>query len=189
MSSMRPQATQSTIADAETSSTRITRRPRPRPVVSCVRCRRRKIKCDRLIPCQQCKSTGHDRQCSYSTRPKPTEDNSHQALERMISRPGLVDTPFTDLGNTHSQAPITVDTQPDQHPKLETLDSLQQRLQKLEQLCAMAPEKVSNNDKDLRRSDERMNLMDAAISIKTSGPRYHSQSYKKSLLHHMSPIL
>jgi len=113
----------------------------------------------------------------------------HQTPEQRISRPDLADTSFTNLGNANSQTPITVDTQLDQDPKGETLVSLQQRLQKLEQLFVGVPEKLSNNDGDLRGSDKHMNLMDAAISIKTSGPRYHSQSYKKSLLHHVSPIL
>jgi hypothetical protein len=37
---------------------------RPRPVKSCTECRKRKLKCDRLLPCSQCqKST---RSCKYS---------------------------------------------------------------------------------------------------------------------------
>lgn len=36
---------------------------RPRPVKSCLECRRRKLKCDRLIPCTQCQKS--QRPCRY----------------------------------------------------------------------------------------------------------------------------
>ncbi|KAI1117590.1 fungal-specific transcription factor domain-containing protein [Nemania sp. NC0429] len=36
---------------------------RPRPVKSCLECRRRKLKCDRLMPCTQCQKS--QRQCRY----------------------------------------------------------------------------------------------------------------------------
>ena len=39
-------------------------RRRRRPALSCIECRRRKIKCDRTEPCRNCVST--DSQCTYS---------------------------------------------------------------------------------------------------------------------------
>lgn len=38
---------------------------RPRPVKSCTECRKRKLRCDRLLPCSQCQKSS--RQCKYST--------------------------------------------------------------------------------------------------------------------------
>ncbi|KAL7807267.1 hypothetical protein V8C26DRAFT_439420 [Trichoderma gracile] len=38
---------------------------RRRPALSCIECRRRKLKCDRKIPCSRCVST--ETQCSYTT--------------------------------------------------------------------------------------------------------------------------
>lgn len=41
---------------------------RPRPVLSCLECRRKKLKCDRLLPCNQCNKSGHSAQCAYYNR-------------------------------------------------------------------------------------------------------------------------
>lgn len=42
-------------------------RKRRRPALSCVECRRRKVKCDRNHPCRHCVSAGD--QCSYVLQP------------------------------------------------------------------------------------------------------------------------
>ncbi|ESZ95928.1 hypothetical protein SBOR_3741 [Sclerotinia borealis F-4128] len=45
-------------------------RKRPRPVVSCLRCREKKLKCDRLLPCQNCtKIPGGSAECTYNHDP------------------------------------------------------------------------------------------------------------------------
>lgn len=47
-----------------------TSRKRPRPVVSCLRCREKKLKCDRLSPCQNCtKVPGGRNECTYNHDP------------------------------------------------------------------------------------------------------------------------
>lgn len=40
---------------------------RPRPIVSCLSCRSRKLKCDREQPCQQCMRAGRASTCSYAS--------------------------------------------------------------------------------------------------------------------------
>ncbi|KAJ5820485.1 hypothetical protein N7474_006076 [Penicillium riverlandense] len=40
-------------------------RKRPRPVVSCLRCREKKLKCDRVAPCQNCIKAGCPAGCFY----------------------------------------------------------------------------------------------------------------------------
>lgn len=39
---------------------------RPRPIVSCLRCRHKKLKCDRKVPCENCVKAFTDRTCTYS---------------------------------------------------------------------------------------------------------------------------
>lgn len=41
------------------------RRRRPRPPLSCTECRRRKLRCDRCLPCRQCKKGLRADQCVY----------------------------------------------------------------------------------------------------------------------------
>jgi hypothetical protein len=41
-------------------------RKRPRPVVSCLRCRHKKLKCDRTSPCENCIKASVADTCTYS---------------------------------------------------------------------------------------------------------------------------
>jgi hypothetical protein len=41
-------------------------RKRPRPVVSCLRCRHKKLKCDRTSPCENCTKASIGDTCTYS---------------------------------------------------------------------------------------------------------------------------
>jgi hypothetical protein len=42
-----------------------TSRKRPRPVVSCLRCRDKKLKCDRTTPCENCVKASTAHTCTY----------------------------------------------------------------------------------------------------------------------------
>jgi hypothetical protein len=182
-----------TIEDTSDSHTRppISRpRPRPRPVLSCLRCRSRKIKCDRLVPCKQCTSTGHDRECSYNDRPKP--EGGSRTVNGSISRQTPTAASIIDVGNSNHQPAIAPPTTSQGTTTLITLISLQERLQKLEQLCATqshAPVKTSYCENAATETGRSLLQVEGRMSIKTSGPRYHSESYKKSLSHHVSCTL
>jgi len=163
-------------------------RHRPRPVLSCLRCRSRKIKCDRLVPCNQCTSTGHDRECSYNDRPKLKD--SSRTVNGSISRQGSIAASIIDVENSNHQPAIAPPTTLLGTATLKTLISLQERLQKLEQLCTTqshAPVKISHGENVAIETTPPLSQLEGRMSIKTSGPRYHSESYKKSLLHHVSP--
>jgi Fungal specific transcription factor domain/Fungal Zn(2)-Cys(6) binuclear cluster domain len=44
---------------------------RPRPVISCLSCRKKKLKCDRSLPCQQCVKGGRATSCSFQPGQEP----------------------------------------------------------------------------------------------------------------------
>lgn len=56
-------------------------RSRPRPTLSCFECRRKKLRCDRSHPCEQCIKSHRALQCSYATEAAtstpPTANGSH----------------------------------------------------------------------------------------------------------------
>ncbi|KAH7054306.1 hypothetical protein B0J12DRAFT_450083 [Macrophomina phaseolina] len=60
---------------------------RPRQQLSCVQCRRRKVKCDHERPCKRCRIRGWDRQCSYpiDIPPGPGDTNSVVSSPRRAS--------------------------------------------------------------------------------------------------------
>ncbi|KAJ5246375.1 hypothetical protein N7468_001358 [Penicillium chermesinum] len=58
-------------------------KPKNRPQQSCLKCRERKIKCDRSIPCSACTSRGLETECVYLTTP---EDRAHISQAEIIER-------------------------------------------------------------------------------------------------------
>ncbi|KAJ5656618.1 hypothetical protein N7507_008568 [Penicillium longicatenatum] len=54
-----------------------------RPQQSCLRCRERKVKCDRSIPCHACIIRGIESECTYLTTP---EDREHISQAEIIDR-------------------------------------------------------------------------------------------------------
>lgn len=52
---------------------------RNRKAVSCVSCREKKIKCDRVVPCNQCIKRGEQDQCRIEQKPKILHDNASRA--------------------------------------------------------------------------------------------------------------
>ncbi|TAQ90122.1 hypothetical protein B7494_g1582 [Chlorociboria aeruginascens] len=162
------QAIQSVISDDDTGTSHFRRpRPRPRPVLSCLRCRRRKIKCDRALPCEVDTRSPQTLQSNNVGRPSTNASPIH--LEESRQHPSIP---------VHNKSEVTL--------KGETLASLQERLQKLERLCethSSAPVTTSDQKDGEKRGDNTPKA-DAPLSIKASGPRYHSQSYKKLVHHH-----
>jgi hypothetical protein len=60
-------------------------RKRPRPVVSCLRCREKKLKCDRVLPCHNCRKSSRSSACTYSDDVNPGSASKRQvtmAVER-----------------------------------------------------------------------------------------------------------
>jgi hypothetical protein len=45
------------------------RNKRARPPISCLECRRKKLRCDRVQPCMQCKKGGREALCVFVTKP------------------------------------------------------------------------------------------------------------------------
>ncbi|KAE9366592.1 hypothetical protein N431DRAFT_417394 [Stipitochalara longipes BDJ] len=190
MSTGSKHSTQRSISNTESDSSNIHRslsRPRPRPVLSCLRCRSRKIKCDRLLPCKQCTLTGHDSQCSYSLRPK-AESSSSQSQNGGASVQISTNAPMVNIEDPNSSSTAIGQSQSSLE-KVEDLLSLQKRIQTLERLYGNhsrgpTDSSTSKMASDAGGSSGCLLKIDAALSIKTSGPRYHSETYKKSLLHH-----
>lgn len=50
---------------------------RPRPVVSCLECRNRKLKCNRCLPCDRCIRDGREEACKYAAGQKPLSNEEH----------------------------------------------------------------------------------------------------------------
>ncbi|TVY43405.1 Fusarisetin A cluster transcription factor [Lachnellula occidentalis] len=66
-----------------------TTRKRARPTKSCFECRRKKLKCDRVQPCMQCKKLGREALCAYAYGPPGHSDFGNENAERSPKRPKI----------------------------------------------------------------------------------------------------
>jgi len=65
---------------------------RARPTISCLECRRKKLKCDRIQPCMQCTKSGKEALCTFANppvAPKPQEALQHRPAENPNKRAKL----------------------------------------------------------------------------------------------------
>lgn len=103
---------------------------RPRPVISCLECRRKKLKCDRTHPCQQCIKIGRPGRCEYQSGQEP-EVNVEYSPSTPIKRPRLI--PPTENGiqgsleNANTQRQLLPPP-----PKQGVIEDLQERVARLE---------------------------------------------------------
>lgn len=80
-----------------------TSRKRARPTKSCVECRRKKLKCDRLQPCMQCKKLMREEFCTYAHGPSRPSDFVNENVERSPKRPKI---DVSRLNSWGAEAPI-----------------------------------------------------------------------------------
>lgn len=191
---MDTRATQPAITDDKTNPSNVgpisSSRPRPRPVLSCLRCRHRKIKCDRLLPCKQRSMAGQANQCRYKHRPMPGA-NGPQTYQVQSSVAEVIGDSLVEPQDQDPQTLVDSTISTEGILKPNTLSSLIQRLERLERLHHSYSSNLSDKSKNETYSKDtngHPRKADAALSMKPSGPRYHSQSYKKLLFHHVSPL-
>ncbi|EXJ57129.1 hypothetical protein A1O7_07473 [Cladophialophora yegresii CBS 114405] len=105
---------------------------RPRPVISCLECRRKKLKCSRTHPCQQCVKIGKPSRCEYQAgqEPEPNVDYS-ASYNTPNKRPRLVLSPDHEEVETSSDR-IDARRQSSVAAKSGVLEDLQDRVARLE---------------------------------------------------------
>lgn len=141
-------------------------RKRPRPVVSCLRCRDKKLKCDRLNPCQNCTKTGNG--CIFESAPPPKR-NVHLAPESNGQSPHA---------STNTIIPAT-------GPGIGIIEDLQQRMLKLEKLLAVksAPTAIQPSwpERDLGTTNEDPPYLGTLV-VKGERSRWHGMNDRITLL-------
>lgn len=177
---------------------------RPRPVLSCVECRRKKLKCDRLLPCEQCRKASQSAQCTYSTRQGPpshaqhtdeSESETGQRVKRKTTESKAELRDSVSSGFPVDTTPTTTTTTtaaPVANEKVGVLEDLQSRVDKLERLLftgrtrilASAQDELSN---PVEQSAHALLRHPGILSIKGSRSRYQGPNHKITLLYQVSP--
>ncbi|KAJ4597144.1 hypothetical protein HRR83_004573 [Exophiala dermatitidis] len=135
---------------------------RPRPVISCLECRRKKLKCDRTHPCRQCLKIGRPGRCQYQDGQEPEPNAAHLSAtgpaskRRSLDQESLRDTTGTgDARGTGDEYDEHFAQRRGQHSAspsaaagraVGVIKDLQQRVAKLEQAL------LSQDQHQLQRS-------------------------------------
>ncbi|KAJ5308851.1 hypothetical protein N7508_004230 [Penicillium antarcticum] len=142
-------------------------RKRARPVVSCLRCREKKLKCDRVDPCENCIKAGHRANCAYNQH--PTE---------LPSKPKRVQLNIDASGNSEQLNGVGIGI----------IEDLQQRLARVEGLLAgqsaNVPAVSTQNSWPSNATVQHSSLQSSmgTLVVKGSRSRYHGQNDRITLL-------
>lgn len=118
---------------------------RPRPVLSCIECRKKKLKCNRLLPCNQCTRAGKIPQCVYQNQ-ETSQTESQLVSDGSESEHGLSRKKIRGVTTAISLA--SRDSVPDQlsapligqNEKSGVLEDLQSRVERLERILSGNPQ-------------------------------------------------
>ncbi|KAI9880681.1 MAG: hypothetical protein M1830_001314 [Pleopsidium flavum] len=164
---------------------------RPRPVLSCVECRRKKLKCDRLLPCKQCEKAGSSAQCTYNSRPERlsqaqlTDESEPESGRRGRKTARAESTAEPHERGNSSRLPAHTPRVTEE--KIGVIEDLQYRVNKLERLLSdqsrllTSTQKHANNH--VEQADRPSPSSLGVLSIKGSRSRYHGQNHKITLLY------
>lgn len=116
-------------------------RKRPRPVVSCLRCREKKLKCDRIVPCENCTKSGCPSDCTY---------NQSQASLDALPKAKRV-----QLGSEAVDQHPDPRVEPGRNAGVGIIEDLQLRLAKLEELLSVKSQANLGSLTDVSIRDSR----------------------------------
>ena len=124
---------------------------RPRPVISCFQCRRKKLKCSRTLPCQQCLKIGKADTCSFQAGQEP-ETNVPGSVEppEKRSRAESNDLPRENRHVDHAAAAWapTVSSPSTRQTGMGLIEQLQQRVTNLENVVRLSRSNIRQNGID-----------------------------------------
>ncbi|KAI9778554.1 MAG: hypothetical protein M1835_004904 [Candelina submexicana] len=167
---------------------------RPRPVLSCIECRRKKLKCDRSLPCGQCHKAGFAARCTYNkSEGSSSRDRAHQASEsepECDKRPRKTARTTSVIEGNHTRThsiehyklhPVSVVPASD---KVGVVEDLQFRVAQLERWLSVLPRSTLDapDEDDGPRKTRSSPSQGGFFCIKGLRSQYHGPSHKVALL-------
>ena len=126
---------------------------RPRPVISCLECRRKKLKCSRTQPCQQCTKSGKVDSCSFQAGQEPAAHVS--GSEEPVEKRGRTDTSSHTNGIQTASRYVVASGADSSYAipasghhsatQLGLFEQLQQRVANLESVVGVSPAQIDKH--------------------------------------------
>ncbi|KAL5341960.1 hypothetical protein BJX70DRAFT_11508 [Aspergillus crustosus] len=164
----------------QTSSADRTRK-RPRPVISCLRCREKKLKCDRVTPCQNCVKAECPSTCAFQNGVGSASKRVRSEVDELGTLASVANPPMSGIRSEN-----------------EIIEDLERRLRKVEGLLAIRPEApapapatttTTGEGSAHRQEVDRVGPSGSArpylgtLAVKGTRTRYHGQHHRVTLLH------
>ncbi|RHZ57500.1 uncharacterized protein CDV56_108101 [Aspergillus thermomutatus] len=141
-------------------------RKRPRPVISCIRCRQKKLKCDRVIPCENCSKARCSSSCAFYQRPGSSSNaNSMPAPKRIHLGVGIIE----DLQQRLARVEELISIRPDSRPSWSAVKD------------GLIPEDSATGVARIAPSASTPSYLGTLV-VKGTRTRYHGQSNRTSFL-------
>jgi hypothetical protein len=149
------------------------RAKRPRPVLSCIPCRARKLKCNRASPCEQCVKAGRVEECTFTSAQSHLDTRQPaESLAVPVAQPKKRQ--FQEVDRTDAHIPST--------PGLGVIEDLQLRVKLLEDAISTG----SFVDLAARQHAPAAENSDPKVgkTLEVDGTkiRYHGGFHRKALL-------
>ncbi|EXJ88332.1 hypothetical protein A1O1_05262 [Capronia coronata CBS 617.96] len=163
------------------SLSQLTAIKRPRPVISCLECRRKKLKCDRTYPCRQCLKIGRPGRCEYQAGQEPELNTAYAAAWTTANkRPRLDREPSEGLADNASDARRNSFLEQERREPRRLLyspapaaggviEDLQERIARLEQ-ALLAQDRQSQQREDRPRSVACQSPPSRSSAVDFNGP-------------------
>ncbi|KAF2840993.1 hypothetical protein M501DRAFT_930940 [Patellaria atrata CBS 101060] len=154
---------------------------RKRLTYSCLNCRRRKLKCDREMPCSRCRQAGDGNSCNYGNSPS---QSLNVPVEKRITTPSVQNQSFTGDNQTQSSSSSSAQTGSEEFTS--------QLVSQARMESKIETKRISSADSESRRM-----ILEAPFSSRTqntnirnfSSPGDHlSQSREQQVPHANKPL-
>ena len=185
----------------QSTGTKRSRRPqeRPRPSKTCLWCRKKKLKCDRLVPCRQCIMRNvqciydHEKHSSLGARIAEESDVEREQRRRKVPIPPLHREVRTHAG-VPAEVPSRIPSTPEKGNRESTrlIENLQSQVNRLERLTANQSY-ITNEAPQLsslyaNHGDGPM-TNSGTLNVKGSRSRFHGRNQRRSLLKEVSALV
>ncbi|KAE9972737.1 hypothetical protein EG328_004829 [Venturia inaequalis] len=169
-------------------------RKRPRPVVSCLRCRDKKLRCDRSIPCTNCAKVNIASDCVYNSQGIQSARKQQRTISPENDNADMSSFMSKSDGVSRFQGPGVVETMQSRLSQVEDLD-IQRRLCRIEEhLFINKPSAVQHSNLcQFQHSEGKASPRSSTpggappdflgtLVVKGSKSRYHGQNDRITLL-------
>lgn len=152
---------------------------RPRPVVSCLRCRGKKLKCNRTLPCENCIKASCAGICTY---------NRDAGSTSRVNGFEVTGNESIGVNNRYTRSPTVANSNSVSSFSSSALEDLQVRLARVEEMLGVRDEQSERVEREQITTSTPQTLLGTLV-VKGKRSVYHGQNDRVTLLNQVRHVL